>query len=103
LIAEVQRALFATAKTRSFQGSFGPIRGGIFYIRTRERLRDRLVHAVYLLRQSIVLAFGLARPNHLDHAVVKLPPALGFLYYGVRVVRVTRKWGGWLWRTPPRD
>ena len=98
LSAEVQRALFATGKERSFQGSFGVIRGGIFYIRTRERLRDRIAHAVYLLRLSMVLALGLARPNHLDHAVVKLPPWLGFLYYGVRLVRVTLKWGVWLTR-----
>ena len=101
LVAEVQRALFATAKERSFQGSFGLFRGGIFYIRTRERLRDRIVHAGLLIWQSIVLALGLARPNHLDHAVVRLPRSLGFLYYGVRLVRVTLKWGGWLTRRTP--
>jgi hypothetical protein len=98
LIADVQQALFATATERSFQGSFGLIRGGIFYIKTRERLRDRAAHGVYLLRLSMVLALGMARPNHLDHAVVTLPAFLAFLYYPIRLVRVTLKWGAWLVR-----
>jgi hypothetical protein len=94
LIADVRRNLFATANQRSYQGSFGLIRGGIFYIRTRERLRDRVTHAGYLFRQSIVWALYAARPNHLDRAVITLPSFLAFLYYPVRLVRVTLKWDG---------
>jgi len=89
LVADVERSLFVSVQQRSFQGSFGVIRGGLFYARTRERMRDRVPHLVYLLKESFTLLVDLTRPNHLDRAVIKLPASLGFLYYGVRVVRVT--------------
>ena len=96
LVADVRRALFAPARKRTFQRSFGLMRGGIFYMRTRERIRDRLPQAAYLLGQSLINVVELARPNHLDRAVVELPSWLTFLYYPVRLVRVTVKWAGWL-------
>jgi hypothetical protein len=57
---------FAPARQRTFQRSFGLMRGGIFYMRTRERIRDRLPQAAYLLGQSLINVVELARPNHLE-------------------------------------
>ena len=94
LVADVRRALFAPARKRTFQRSFGLMRGGIFYMRTRERIRDRLPQAAYLLGQSLINLVELTQPNHLDRAVVELPSWLTFLYYPIRLVRVTVKWAG---------
>jgi len=96
LVADVHRALFVPAPARTFQRSFGLVRGGLFYMRTRERIRDRLPHAVYLLGQSLVDVVELAKPNHLDRATVELPAPLAFLYYPIRLARVTLKWASWL-------
>jgi hypothetical protein len=96
LVAQVREALFAPSTERSFQGTFGVIRGGVFYMRTRERIRDRIPYAVELLRQCVAWLVALVTPNHLDRAVIKLPRFLGFLYFGVRLVRVTVKWSVWL-------
>ena len=96
LVADVHRALFAPAPARTFQRSFGLMRGGLFYMRTRERIRDRLPHAAYLLGQSLINVVELAKPNHLDRATVELPARLAFLYYPIRLARVTLKWASWL-------
>jgi hypothetical protein len=100
LVTAVRRALFAPASQRTFQGSFGVIRGGIFYMRTRERLRDRLPYVGHLLRESAAALVELTRPNHHDRAVIALPSSLAFLYYGIRLARVTVKYGArWMGRT----
>ena len=96
LVADVHRALFEPTTARTFQRSFGLVRGGVFYMRTRERLRDRLPQAVYLLGQSLINVGELAKPNHLDRAVVELPSWLAWLYYPIRLARVTVKWASWL-------
>jgi hypothetical protein len=81
LVADVHRALFAPAPARTFQRSFGLVRGGLFYMRTRERIRDRLPHAVYLLGQSLVDVVELAkaqssRPRHRRVASAARVPVL---------------------------
>jgi len=96
LVADVRRALFAPASARTFQRSFGLMRGGLFYVRTRERMRDRLPYGTHVLGQSLANAVQVVKPNHLDRAVVELPSWLGLLYYPIRLARVTVKWAGWL-------
>ena len=89
LVAEIRRQLFAPAEQRTFQGGFGVIRGSFFYMRTRERLRDRVPYAAELCRQLLNILVDRVRPNHHDRELVRLPQVLGFLYYIVRLTRVT--------------
>jgi hypothetical protein len=56
-----------------------------FNVRARERLRDRI-------RCRFKLALPVFKPNERDVAFVKLPPGLSFLYRGVKVVRLVRKY-----------
>ncbi len=96
LVSEVRERLFMPVEQRTFQGSFGLVRGAVFYVRSRERLRDRIPYALHVAGESLAIVGELVRPNYLDHAVVELPRPLGFLYYGVRAARVTRKGLAWL-------
>lgn len=102
LVADVTRLLFAPAKHRTFQGSLGVVGGGIFYMRTRERLRDRLPSALHLVQQCASILVELVKPNHLDRAVIALPPFLGFLYFAIRPVRVIVTWSATRWHRPRR-
>ncbi len=58
---------------------------GWFYIKSRERLRDQ---ALCFWRMATT-------PTELDQQLVKLPPPLAFLYYGIRPFRLIGKRG---WR-----
>jgi hypothetical protein len=49
LVAELRRRLFLVVEQPTNQGSFGEIRGGLFYVRTKERLQDRLPYVFNLL------------------------------------------------------
>lgn len=95
LVAQVRQALFAPSRQRTYQGTFGLIDGAVFYMRTRERLRDRVPYVGELLREAVARLVELVTPNHLDRDVIALPRFLGFLYVGIRVVRVTAKRAGW--------
>jgi hypothetical protein len=88
LAADVARAMYLPAEQRTFQGSFGALRGGIVYMRTRERLRDRLPYVLPLIQQGFGMLVDLGRPTHRDREVMALPPSLGFLYVGIRPLRV---------------
>lgn len=61
-----------------------------FYLQTRERLRDRVTFIHLRLRHHIGKAMT---PNERDHALLRLPPALSFLYYPLRVIRLVRDHG----------
>jgi hypothetical protein len=101
LADDVRRALFAPAEQRTYQGSLGVFRGGVVYMRTRERLRDRLPYLLPFVRQCGAALVDLGRPTQRDRAVVALPPSLGFLYVGIRPVRVMFD-GVKRWLQPPQ-
>jgi Uncharacterised nucleotidyltransferase len=59
-----------------------------FYLRARERLRDR---ARYVFRATTI-------PTYHEVTAVALPPPLAFLYYPMRPLRLASKYGRDLWR-----
>jgi hypothetical protein len=59
-----------------------------FYLRARERLRDR---ARYVFRATTI-------PTNHEVTAVALPPPLAFLYYPMRPLRLAGKYGRYLWR-----
>jgi hypothetical protein len=91
LSSELQRRLFATVERPSHQGSYSYTAGGLFYIRTRERLRDKIPCALDLFRYQFTRLRELVVPNVHDRSVVALPASLAPLYYVVRPVRLTRQ------------
>jgi hypothetical protein len=56
-----------------------------FFIRTRERLRDRIPYCLFYLRAFLRTAIT---PNEKDQALLELPQSLSFLYYILRPVRL---------------
>jgi len=64
----------------------GPFEEPRFHLRMRERWRDK---ARYVL--------AMARPTVRDLRAVRLPPALGFLYYLIRPIRLMAEHGVGLW------
>jgi hypothetical protein len=90
--SEVAQRLFEPAgKLRRLNGSYGFVDAGILYIKSRERVVDKVPHAVFLLR--VLLGWCTLVPNDRDRAVVTLPSSLAFLYYLIRPFRLTRKYG----------
>lgn len=85
------RALAGPVRERLFSrdGSGGLLDLPLFYLRVRERLRDR---ARYCLT-SLVPTVG-------DSALLPLPPPLGFLRYLLRPIRLAGKYGFGLWSQP---
>ena len=82
------------------QGNFRLIEGGIAYIKSRERLKDKLHCAVHLLLHRFGWIPAAVMPNEHDRAVVRLPRALAFLYFAIRPARlivdkVRRLGAGW--------
>jgi hypothetical protein len=72
-------------------GSYGVVEAGVLYIRTRERVADKLPYLKYLaglFRQWCALA-----PNEQDRAVVALPRSLESLYFVIRPLRLLYKYG----------
>ena len=63
--------------------SHGQLSRAAFHFQVRERWRDKLYPWYHAFKLRLI-------PNELDHAVLKLPPSLSFLYYLIRPLRVTR-------------
>lgn len=57
-----------------------------FHFRERERWRDRVPYTLHNLRLALM-------PSEKDRAFLRLPKALGFLYLGIRPLRVALEWG----------
>jgi hypothetical protein len=92
LAREFAGSLFATwpPHRRTHQGPYGHVRGGLLYIRTRERVRDRIPYSLDLIGYLFGWLKHAVTPNVHDRAFVRLPRVLDFLYYFLRPVRVTR-------------
>jgi hypothetical protein len=76
-------------------GSYGVLEGGLFYLRTRERVRDKARYAWYLLGHPLRRSVRIVTPNYRDRAVIALPRYVAFLYYFIRPIRLTAKyWHG---------
>jgi len=58
----------------------------VFYVRMRERLRDRMPYFLYNLRRLVT-------PNSRDREFVQLPSSLSFLHHLLRPVRLLRDYG----------
>jgi hypothetical protein len=90
LATELRLRLFAPVKDpNSVRGSYNEVDGGLLYIRTRERLRDKLPYVWHLLGHPFRRLASLARPNRHDRAIVTLSGSFAHLYYLVRPARLT--------------
>jgi len=108
LAAELRQGMFAAVKDPThFQGSYGFVEGGLLYIRTRERVRDKVPYARHLLGRPFRRLTAIITPIDHDRAVVALPNSVAFLYYLIRPIRLTRKYGVRLvqryWKRTPVD
>lgn len=71
-------------------GSFTLREKCLFYIKGRERMRDKVHHINYFILCS---ARRLSIPNEMDHAFLPLPKLLSFLYYLIRPFRLFWQYG----------
>jgi hypothetical protein len=93
LAADVSRRLFEPVpEPRRHTGSLGVAGAGLLYMRSRERLQDRVPSVGFLF--LLFRQWFAWTPNERDRAVIELPRRLDFLYYAIRPVRLTRKFGG---------
>jgi hypothetical protein len=91
LASELRERLFVPRYMgKGFQGSYSPLTGGLLFMRTRERLRDRVPYASYLLGRPLRPVTRVIMPSDRDRAVVALPRYAAFLYYLIRPIRVIR-------------
>lgn len=84
------KALAAQVRERLFREADNPpgiLESSLFHLRARERMRDKVRYCVQL---AMV-------PNHLDWGL-PLPASLYFLYYILRPIRLTSKFGRGLLR-----
>jgi hypothetical protein len=91
LASELGARLRESSHLHRLNGSYGPVDAGLLYMRTRERLSDKMPYSRFLLRlfrQRLSVV-----PNEQDRAAIALPPALDALYFAVRPVRLLRKYG----------
>lgn len=58
----------------------------LYYVRLREKWQDKLAYLRYQLHAKVA-------PNANDEALFALPPALYFLYYPLRPVRLVKQYG----------
>ena len=77
MIAQVRRSLFEPPAAHSEDG----IEKAVFHLQMRDRLRDRLPYYRHLLWLAVL-------PNDKDRTLLDLPPALSFLHYAVRPLRL---------------
>jgi len=92
-LARQVRASFFLEADRRWDASHprpGPgVTGHAFFLRTRERLVDKL----HYLRVVVPILLRMAvKPTERDRAFIPLPARLRPLYYLVRPVRVVRQW-----------
>jgi hypothetical protein len=86
-----QRLLDSSNGLDRLNGSYGVVEAGVLYVRTRERVTDKLPYVRYLaglFRQGCRLT-----PNEQDRAVIALPRFLDGLYFLIRPVRLLCKYG----------
>jgi hypothetical protein len=57
----------------------------MFYLRMRERVRDRIRYGLYYAQQYLRIALT---PSANDQALLSLPASLSFLYYLLRPIRL---------------
>jgi hypothetical protein len=89
---QLRQRLFACSGQRlRLNGSYGKISSALLYMRSRERLRDRLWYAIRMAREFAGLCTF--SPNAQDRAVVRLPAAVAFAYYAIRPIRVGLAFG----------
>jgi hypothetical protein len=89
---EIRTRLFLEAgNPRRLTGSYGLVEASWLYMRCRERLGDKAAYVTYLVRLS--LDTWSITPNTNDRAIVSLPAAIAFLYYVIRPIRLTVKYG----------
>ncbi len=81
IATEVRLRIFAPVKGHNVRGSYGVLEGALLYIRTRERLRDKLPFVWHLLGLPFRRLTTIITPNRHDRAVVALPRSVAFLYY----------------------
>ena len=78
MMAQVRRSLFEAPPAPPSEGGIEKV---VFHLQMRDRLRDRLPYYYHLLWLTVL-------PNDKDRAVLNLPPALSFLHYAVRPLRL---------------
>jgi PqqD family protein of HPr-rel-A system len=93
LAAEIRQRLFVSVEQPTHQGSWGAVRGGLLYVRTREHVTDRIPYTVELLKHPFRCLRELVTPNVHDRAFVRLPESVALLYYIVKPVRLMRDLG----------
>jgi hypothetical protein len=86
-----ERLLAPASEAPHLTGTYRFVEGGWLYMRSRERIRDKASSAAFLVR--VARAVPAFTPNENDRASIPLPPALGFLYYVVRPIRLLTKYG----------
>jgi putative nucleotidyltransferase-like protein len=98
LVSEISESLCdSPAALKRLNGSYGVVEAGLLYMRTRERLADKVPYLRFfghLFREWCTVA-----PNELDYSVVRLPPYLHVLYFAIRPMRLLWKYGGRLLRS----
>lgn len=62
----------------------------VFYLKMRERFRDRMEYRLHYAQQYLRIA---VTPNANDHALLPLPAFLSPLYYLLRPIRMMRMYG----------
>ena len=98
LISEISESLCESrADLTRLNGSYGLVEAGLFYMRTRERLSDKVPYVRFFGR--LVREWCTLSPNAVDYSVVKLPRYLRVLYFAIRPVRLLWKYGGRLLRS----
>lgn len=83
LAQEVQNRLFT-----AIESPLGQVEALRYYLKMRERWRDRLWYIYYFFKHSGGLTL-----SQRDRDLVHLPPTLDFLYYVVRPLRILQKYG----------
>lgn len=86
ICTQVHRKLFT--KTLDQVTSVGEIERTLFHVRSRERFWDKVQSTLGLMAHS-----GWMTPSQNDRKFFPLPPALFFLYYLLRPIRIIQKYG----------
>ena len=92
LATELGQQLFhGHLRPERLNASYGLVEAGLLYMRSRERIADKMPYARYLA--SVLLSGCSLTPNARDREVIALPSFLAFLYFVIRPMRLARKYG----------
>jgi hypothetical protein len=98
LVSEISGNLCESpADLNRLTGMYGLVEAGLLYMRTRERIADKLPYLRFLGR--LFREWCTFAPNERDYGVVRLPPYLRVLYFAIRPMRLLWKYGGRLLRS----